>query len=131
MNESVPPPPPGHARYLTAAEAARYLRVSPSTVWRWIDAGKLPAYRIGPRGIRIREEDVQAAIQPARPATQRPVAPPFPLPPPPTALELERRKRLVAEILENRKHMRIAPLTAADLVHLAREEAFFDDDTDC
>jgi excisionase family DNA binding protein len=130
MKEPTSPPAAGQARYFNVAEAARYLGVSPSTIWRWIDAGKLAAYRIGPRGIRIRDEDVQAAIQPARPASQPSVAPPFPLPPPPTAEELERRKRLVAEILEHRKHMRIAPLTAADLVHLAREEAFFSDDPD-
>lgn len=45
--------------FCTVAEAARMLGVSPATVWRWIVAQRLPAYRVGPRGIRIRKEDVE------------------------------------------------------------------------
>ena len=53
--------------YYTVAEAARLLRVSRPTVWRWIDSGRLPAYRVGGRTIRIRRADLEAAIEPARP----------------------------------------------------------------
>jgi excisionase family DNA binding protein len=51
-------------RYLTVAEAAERLRVSRPTVWRWIDSGKLPAFRVGARSIRIREEDIDRVVEP-------------------------------------------------------------------
>lgn len=110
-------------RYYTVAQAARLLGVSPSTVWRWIDANKLVAYRVGPRGIRIREEDLQAAVQPARERKGVTVRhEPLAITPPSPA-ELARRQALVATILRKREERRIAPLTSADLVHLAREES--------
>jgi len=52
--------------YATISEAARLLRVSVPTVWRWIDSGQLPAHRIGKRNIRIKKEDLAAVIRPAR-----------------------------------------------------------------
>ena len=52
--------------FYTVAEAARVLDVSPATVWRWIEAQKLPAYRVGPRRIRILKVDIDRVIQPAR-----------------------------------------------------------------
>ena len=42
--------------------------------------------------------------------------------PPHSPEELERRKRVVEAILANRQKRVIAPLTSADLVHLAREQ---------
>lgn len=54
-------------QYYSVAEAARLLGVSPATIWRWIEAEKLRAYRIGPRGIRIKKEDLDGMIRPARP----------------------------------------------------------------
>jgi excisionase family DNA binding protein len=110
-------------RYFTVAQAARLLGVSPSTVWRWIDAQSLPAYRVGPRGIRMRGEDLQAAVRPARAdkgMTTR-SEPLFSAPPSPA--ELARRQTLVATILRKREGRRTAPLTSADLVHQAREQA--------
>lgn len=50
--------------FCTVTEAAGLLDVSVSTVWRWVDSGKLPAFRVGPKAIRIRREDAAAAIQP-------------------------------------------------------------------
>jgi excisionase family DNA binding protein len=52
--------------YCTVAEAARQLKVSVSTIWRWINAGSLTAYRVGPRRIRIKRKDLKALIRPAR-----------------------------------------------------------------
>jgi excisionase family DNA binding protein len=31
----------------TVREAAAYFRVSPATIWRWCNAGLLPAFKIG------------------------------------------------------------------------------------
>lgn len=52
--------------FCTVAEAAAMLGVSASTVWRWVDAGKLPAFRVGPKAIRIKRRDVEAAVRPHR-----------------------------------------------------------------
>ena len=52
------------SEYYTVSEAARVLAVSRTTVWRWIGQGKLVAYRIGGRAIRIRPEDLRGAVQP-------------------------------------------------------------------
>ncbi len=45
------------ARYLTVGEVAALLRVSSMTVYRLINAGDLPALRIG-RSFRVRSEDL-------------------------------------------------------------------------
>ena len=47
--------------YYTVAEVAEILEVSHSTVWRWIRAGKLRAYRVGARNLRVRQRDLEAA----------------------------------------------------------------------
>src|SRR5438067_265417 len=108
----------------TVAEAARVLDVSPSTVWRWIEAHKLPAYRLGPRSIRIRKQDVEAALQPARSQGEVTMERNQALFTPPSPDEIARRKALVAEILEHRAKAVITPLTTADLVHQAREQEY-------
>ena len=48
---------PTRARYLTVSEVAGVLRVSNMTVYRLINAGGLPAVRIG-RSFRLREDDL-------------------------------------------------------------------------
>jgi excisionase family DNA binding protein len=55
--------------YLTPAEAARQLHVSVSTIWRWIEKGKLPAYRVGERSIRIKKQDLSKVITPVKEGT--------------------------------------------------------------
>jgi len=45
------------ALFLTVAEVAALLRVSNMTVYRLINAGQLPAVRVG-KSYRIREDDV-------------------------------------------------------------------------
>ena len=47
----------GRARFVTVAEVASVLRVSNMTVYRLIQAGTIPAVRVG-RSYRIREDDV-------------------------------------------------------------------------
>jgi excisionase family DNA binding protein len=44
-------------RFVTVAEVAEQLRVSNMTVYRLVQAGHLPAVRVG-RSYRIREDDV-------------------------------------------------------------------------
>jgi excisionase family DNA binding protein len=51
---------------LTVPEAAAVLKVSPVTVSRWLRQGRLPAYRLGPRAVRIRRADLAAVFSPAR-----------------------------------------------------------------
>ena len=58
--------------YLSVSEAARLLGVSRTTVWRWIDKGRLRAYRIGTRTVRIRDIDVRQQLQEV--ATGLPIA---------------------------------------------------------
>ena len=40
--------------------------VSRSPLWRWIDQGRLPAYRFGERRVLIRQVDLRTLITPAR-----------------------------------------------------------------
>ncbi len=47
--------------FLTVAEVAGILKLNPQTIRNWIDAGTLPAVRIG-RRVRIRREDFQALL---------------------------------------------------------------------
>ena len=62
---------------LTVAQVAEQLQVTAQTIRNWIDAGVLPAARIG-RGFRIRREDVdellaRASAQSGSLATRRDV----------------------------------------------------------
>jgi excisionase family DNA binding protein len=113
-------------RYYTVAGAARLLHVSPSTVWRWIAAGRLPAKRLGPKTIRIASEDLIALEQPAR--ADREESPMSieqlkqQLTTPPSPEELARRQAVVTRTIEHRKDLVITPLTTADLIRRAREE---------
>jgi excisionase family DNA binding protein len=58
----------GDHEFYTVPEAARLLRVSQPTIWRWIRSGRLAAVRVGRRAVRIRREDLERALSP------RPVA---------------------------------------------------------
>lgn len=50
---------------MTIREVAELLRVSEITVARWIKQGRLPAFRVGPRAVRIRRADVVGLMKPA------------------------------------------------------------------
>ncbi|MGH2533406.1 MAG: helix-turn-helix domain-containing protein [Thermomicrobiales bacterium] len=54
---------------LTIREAAQILRVSEVTISRWIKQGRLPSYRVGPRVIRIRRDDLDRIVTPETPET--------------------------------------------------------------
>src|ERR687885_608706 len=49
---------------LTMREVAGLLRVSEVTVARWVKQGRLPAYRVGPRAVRLRRSDVERVMEP-------------------------------------------------------------------
>lgn len=43
---------------LTVREVADYLKLSRTTVWRWCNTGKLPAFKVG-RGWRIHRSEIE------------------------------------------------------------------------
>jgi excisionase family DNA binding protein len=49
---------------LTLTEAATLLKVSVVTLRRWIKQGRLPAYHVGPRKVRIKRSDLTKAFTP-------------------------------------------------------------------
>ncbi len=63
--------------YLTVAEVAATLKLNQQTVRNWIDAGTLPALRVG-RRVRIKRSDFDRILEesysgaPSRPADGRP-----------------------------------------------------------
>jgi excisionase family DNA binding protein len=56
--------------FVTVSEAASLLRVAPGTVRRWIRAGEVPAYRLGPRRVALRRDDVARLVTPIRPDSE-------------------------------------------------------------
>ena len=54
-------------KWLTVAEAAEYIRVAPSTLYRWRDEGRLVFYRFGPKNVRLKREDLDRLATPMEP----------------------------------------------------------------
>ena len=50
------------AKWMTLAEIARYLRTSPSTVYKLKARGKIRGYRVG-RNLRFDQDEVDADIK--------------------------------------------------------------------
>ena len=51
-------------KLLTLREVAEAMKVSESTVRRWIRAGALTAYKVGQRGqLRVRDEDLERYLE--------------------------------------------------------------------
>src|SRR5262245_45874917 len=55
---------------LTVQETARLLKVTPTTVRRYITAGQLPAVKVG-RRVRVRKEAVEDLLAPITPKQMR------------------------------------------------------------
>lgn len=74
-------PKPEHEAFLTTDEVLAYLQVNLRTVYRLIDAGKLPAVRVG-RQWRFRRADIDAWLdqRPVAAGRPGPVALPRPVP---------------------------------------------------
>lgn len=51
--------------FYTVNEVAELLRVSKLTIWRYINAGKLPAYKLG-RDWRIKKSELESFIESRR-----------------------------------------------------------------
>lgn len=51
--------------WLGTQEAARHLGITPRTLYRLIDEGEIPAYKLG-RVLRLRLDDVTAFLESAR-----------------------------------------------------------------
>jgi excisionase family DNA binding protein len=67
--------------FFTIRETAQLLKVSPITIRRYIDAGRLQAVRVG-RSVRVRREAIEAFLTPvgpnrARSTVRRPVGRPL------------------------------------------------------
>ncbi len=55
----------GTIDWLSTADAAKSLGITPRTLYRFIDQGELAAYRFG-RVIRVKRTDVEAFIEKSR-----------------------------------------------------------------
>jgi excisionase family DNA binding protein len=99
-NES---PDAGSEAYLSVLQAAKHLSVHPSTIRRWIDQGRLPAYRIGDRRIGVRPTDLARLVGPrlGRPRNRAPA---------------REREHTVARVLG--KEQRLGLAAFAELVRL-------------
>ena len=60
-----PEPGADEIRWLSTAEAANRLGITPRTLYRFIDEGQVPAYRFG-RVIRLKAREVDAFIEACR-----------------------------------------------------------------
>lgn len=54
----------GRHTYITQKQAAAYLGITDRTVRTMIADGRLRAYKLGPQVIRLRLDEVEAALQP-------------------------------------------------------------------
>ncbi|MCB1030616.1 MAG: helix-turn-helix domain-containing protein [Acidimicrobiales bacterium] len=52
-------------QWLSTAGAAKYLGITPRTLYRFIDEGQIVGYRFG-RVIRLKQQDVDAFIESSR-----------------------------------------------------------------
>ena len=60
--------------FLTVAEVAELLRLNQQTVRNWIDAGSLPAVRVG-RRVRIKRSDLDRIVESGYQGSPAPASP--------------------------------------------------------
>jgi excisionase family DNA binding protein len=53
-----------HTTWVSLADAAEHVGVTTRTLRRWIAAGTLPAYRVGPRLVRVNLDDLEELMRP-------------------------------------------------------------------
>ena len=113
---------PADRDYYTVPEVAEALHVGVATVWRWVSSGKLDAYRVGSRNIRVPKAALASVVTSAR--KRKAVVVPWEIAAfaPPSPEQLARRQAVVESILKRTEGRSIAPLTTADLVRQVREE---------
>ncbi|HZR99840.1 MAG TPA: helix-turn-helix domain-containing protein [Chloroflexota bacterium] len=115
---------------LTVAEAATVLKVSPITIHRWLKQGRLTAYRVGPRAVRISRSELTRLLTPHHAAEASPMpeigrAADVPVSPP-SQTQIDRRLAAIAQAKELRAQMRArrggAPLASSwQLIRQARD----------
>jgi excisionase family DNA binding protein len=118
--------------FCTVAEAAAILGVSASTIWRWVDARRLPAFRLGPKAIRIKRGDLARALRPVPEARRLPrriqtIHTSLEKRPPLTEAERQRRYALLEEMrvarAEQRRRNGGKPLSdSTEIIRADREE---------
>jgi excisionase family DNA binding protein len=64
MAGSHPPVVDASDEWMTQKQAAEKIKVTVATVRSMIDRGELPAYRLGPRVVRIRRSDLDSVLTP-------------------------------------------------------------------
>ena len=104
------------AELFTVAEAAKLLKVSTTTLHRWLKQGRLHAYHVGPRAVRVHRADLAKLLVPTAdlrvpPLTEAEAAA--------ALVALKDAQALTAAI----QHQRGQPLSASwPLIRHAREE---------
>ena len=68
MNNQVEPGPAPQPfdDLVSVKDAARLLRVSESTIWRWINEDLLPSYRVGRKRVYLKRAELTPLLRPAR-----------------------------------------------------------------
>lgn len=51
-------------RLVKIAQAAEYADVHPLTIRRWIAAGRIPGYRLGPKLLKVDLNELEAMLEP-------------------------------------------------------------------
>jgi len=116
--------------FVTVDQAAALLDVDRSTVRRWIGRGRLPAYRIGERHVRLKRSDLDRVVTPIahspthQPDVRESVVRPAPLTSEEKAeaLAVAKRARELRHELRDRWGATQRDLLAYELINLAREE---------
>ncbi len=50
-------------RYLTLSDAAEWLSLDEKTLRRWVSQGRLTAFRVGPKLIRLDADEIESMIR--------------------------------------------------------------------